>query len=239
MLAPFSSLPIPADSLAILPSYPQMMNELSLADGDMLRSVDAARASLTTLDQSVGDLDEFLKQLDHVSIGYNSDITPATYATLEPVMKKTSDGLNQAALQASQSAQLYNLARSRQLSTRITLLGLGSSPQRYSTLQYALQQRFGSTGVDYRTMLRDGLTPGDVAAATIVAADIKSTPEAVIAEAKSSGQTVIDVANTHGMHAWPLEIFMGLTYLDYTDDPQTELRKVNGDLGVSLTNMGL
>ena len=68
-------------------------------------------------------------------------------------------------------------------------------------------------------MLRDGLTPGDVAAATIIAADIKSTPESVIAEAKSSGQTIIDVANAHKMHAWPLEIFMGLVYLDYTDDP--------------------
>ena len=78
------------------------------------------------------------------------------------------------------------MARTRQLSSRIALLGLGTSPQRYSSLQYALQQRFGSDGMDYRTMLRDGLTPGDVTVATIVAADIKSTPEAIVAEARSS-----------------------------------------------------
>ena len=56
---------IPPESEALLPSYPHMIDQLSLADGEMLRSVDAARASLTMLDQSLGDLDEFLKQLVH------------------------------------------------------------------------------------------------------------------------------------------------------------------------------
>ncbi|MBV9719066.1 MAG: M48 family metalloprotease [Candidatus Eremiobacteraeota bacterium] len=239
MLSPFTLKPVPTESVAIFPSYPQMLNDLSRADGEMLRSVDAARASLTQLDQSLGDLDEFLKQLDHVSVTYTGDINQSDYASLLPLMKKCVDDFNGAATAASQGAQLFNLARSRQLSTRITLLGLGTSAQTYSTLQYALQQRFGSSGVDYHTMLRDGLTPGDVAAATIVAADIKSTPESVIAEAKGSGQTVIDVANAHKMHAWPLEIFMGLVYLDFTDDPVKELRKADGSLAVNLDKLGL
>jgi beta-barrel assembly-enhancing protease len=239
MLAPFSVSPIPTDSLAILPSYPQMMNDLSLADGDMLRSVDAARASLTMLDQSIGDLDEFLKELDHVSVSFNGDIGQADYASLEPIMKKTLAEFNDAATAASQGSQLYNLARSRQLSTRITLLGVGTSPQRYSTLQYALQKRFGSNGVNYHDMLRGGLTPGDVTAATIIAADVKSTPDAIIAEAKSSGQTIVDVANAHGMHAWPLEIFLGLVYLDYTDDPTKELRGAKGAPSQTLAALGL
>jgi hypothetical protein len=239
MLAPFAMRPIPTESVAIFPSYPQMMNDLSRADGEMLRSVDAARAALTQVDQSLGDLDDFLKQLDHSSIGFNGDLSPGDYMSLTQAMKKCVDELNAAATAASQGAQLFNLARSRQLSARITLLGVGTSPELYSTLQYALQQRFGSSGVDYRTMLRDGLAPGDVAAATIVAADIKSTPAAVIAEAKSSGETIIDVANAHKMHAWPLEIFMGLVYLDYTDDPVKELRKADGTLAVDLNKLGL
>ncbi len=239
MLAPFAMTPVPTESLAILPAYPQMVNELSLADGEMLRSVDAARASMTTLDQSLGDLDEFLKALDHASMSFNGDISLSEYDELLPMMKKSVDDFNTAATEASQGAQLFNLARSRQISTRITLLGLGTSPELYSTLQYALQQRFGSNGVSYRTMLRDGLTPGDVAAATIIAADIKSTPEDVIAQAKDSGKTVIDVANDHKMHAWPLEIFMGLVYLDYTDDPVKELRRADGTLAVDLNKLGL
>jgi predicted Zn-dependent protease len=239
MLAPFAMTPVPTESLAILPAYPQMINELSLADGEMLRSVDAARASMTTLDQSLGDLDEFLKALDHATLNFNGDISFGEYSELLPMMKKSVDDFSTAATEASQGAQLFNLARSRQLSTRITLLGLGTSPELYSTLQYALQQRFGSNGVSYRTMLRDGLTPGDVAAATIIAADIKSTPEDVILQAKTNSQTVIDVANDHKMHAWPLEIFMGLVYLDYTDDPVKELRKADGTLAVDLNKLGL
>ena len=239
MLLPFAMTPMPVDSQAILPSYPQMMNDLEQADGDMLRSVDAARASMSMLDQSIGDLDEFLKDLDHVNIGFNGDISEGQYAQLEPAMKKVSDEFNAAAVAASQADQLYNMARSRQLSTRITLLGLGTSPQRYATLQYALQARFQSDGLDYHDMLRAGLTPGDVAAATIIAADIKSTPQAIVDEAKSSGTTVIDVANAHGMHAWPLEIFMGLVYLDYTDDPYKELRKAGTQTEPTLTALGL
>jgi len=239
MLAPLSMNPVPAESVAILPSYPSMMNELTLADGEMLRSVDAARASLTMLDQSLGDLDELLKELDRASISFNGDISPSEYATLAPLMHKNVDEFNAAATAASQGLQLFNLARSRQLSTRITLLGLGTSPQLYSTLQYALQQRFGSSGIDYRTMLHDDLTPGDVVAATIVAADIKSTPESVIAEAKTSNETIVDVANAHKMHSWPLEIFMGLVYLDYTDDPSKELRKADGTLAIDLDKLGL
>jgi beta-barrel assembly-enhancing protease len=239
MLAPFAMTPIPTESVELLPSYPGVMNELTLANGEMLRSVDAARAALTQLDQSLGDLDEFLKELDRTQISFNGDISPSEYDTLGPMMKKTVAEFDDSATAASQSAQLYNMARSRQLSTRITMLGLGTSPELYSTLRYALQQRFGMDGVDYRTMLRDGLSPGSVTAATIIAADIKSTPQAVIAEAKSSGTTVIDVANAHKMHAWPLEIFMGLVYLDYTDDPSKELRKADGTLAVNLNQLGL
>ncbi|HYL26719.1 MAG TPA: hypothetical protein VEW74_02730, partial [Candidatus Nitrosotalea sp.] len=239
MLAPFAMKPVPTESVALFPSYPAMLNDLSRADGEMLSSVDAARAALTQLDQSLGDLDDFLKELDHASMGFSGDISPADYMSLTPMMKKCVDELNAAATAASEGAQLFNLARSRELSSQITLLGLGTSPELYSTLQYALQQRFGSSGVDYRTMLRDGLTPGDVTAATIVAADIKSTPEAVIAEAKSSHETIVTVANEHKMHAWPLEIFMGLVYLDYTDDPHKELRKADGTLAVDLDKLGL
>ncbi|MBV8722165.1 MAG: M48 family metalloprotease [Candidatus Eremiobacteraeota bacterium] len=239
MLAPLAVTPVPTESVAILPSYPQILSQLSVADGDMLRSVDASRASLTMLDQTVGDLDEFLKRLDTVHFSFNGDIPESEYLGLEPVMNKTLTEFNSAATAASEASQLYNLARSRQLSARITLLGLGNSPQRYATLQYALQRRFGSPGIDYRTMLRDGLTPGDVTVATIVAADIKSTPEAIVAEARSGDQSIVDVANAHGMHAWPLEIFLGLVYLDYTDDPSKELHHNGSDGNQTVTALGL
>jgi len=238
MLAPIAMSPVPEDSLAVLPSYPQMLGQLSVADADMLRSVDAARASLTMLDQSLGDLDDLLKRLDNAEPSFNGDFSQSTYDSFSGLMQKAVTEFNTAATASSEGAQLYNLARTRQISARITMLGLGNSPQRYSTLRYALQQRFGSNGLDYRTMLHDGLTPGDAAAATIVAADVKSTPEAIVAEARSTGTSVVDVANAHGMHAWPLEILLGLVYLDYTDDPTKELHRVSGDQQ-TLTQIGI
>ncbi len=218
-----NSTPIPTDQIAILPSYPSIFNELRRADSDMIRSVDAARVSLTTLDQSLGDLDAFFRELNRAPMSYRGDISQSEYNTLEPMMQKSMTELDTAATQASQAAQLYNMARTRQLSARITLLGVGTSPERYATLQYALQQRFAMDGVPYEVMLHDGITPGDVVVATILAADIKTLPEDIVDQMTSEKKSPVDLADEHGMHAWALEIFTGLVYLDYTDDPAKEM----------------
>ncbi len=224
MQASLDAKPIPTDSLAVLPSYPSMFGELRSADSDMIRSIDAARASLTILDQSLGDLDQFFRDLNTSRLDFRGDVSQETYNKLAVRVQKLATAFNNAANAASQAAQLYNMARTRQLSTRITLLGLGSSKQRYATLQYALKKRFGMDGVPYAEMLHDGLTPGDITVATILAADIKSTPSEILDEAVQTHKSPVDIANEHGMHAWPLEIFTGLIYLDYTDNPQKELQ---------------
>jgi predicted Zn-dependent protease len=224
MQRPLDMPTIPADSLAVLPSYPSMLVGLREADSDMIRAIDGSRASLTTLDQSLGDLDELFKDLGRAPLDFQrTDITEESYTGMLPVMQRALNGFNEAATEASQASQLYNMARTRQLSARIDLLGLGTSPQRYSTLQYALQQRFGMNGIDYTAMLRDNLSPGDVTVATILAADIKSTPQSIVEEMRRTKKSAVDLADAHGMHAWPLEIFTGLVYLDYTDDPHKEL----------------
>ncbi len=223
MQAPLDTTPIPTDSLAVLPSYPSMFTEMRAADSDMIRSVDAARAGLTIMDQGLGDLDAFFKDLNNVHLNFQGDISQYQYNQLAPQVQQLATTFNNAATAASQADQLFNMARTRQLSTRITLLGLGTSPQRYATLQYALMKRFGMDGVPYEEMLHDGLTPGDVTVATILAADIKSDPTEILDEAVRTKKSPVDVANEHGMHAWPLEIFTGLIYLDYTDDPTKEL----------------
>jgi hypothetical protein len=169
-------------------------------------------------------MDAFFKQLAHVQVDMSGDISMSEYNQLQPLMQKSSGGVDKAAIAASQALQLYNMARTRQLSVQISMLGIGSSPQRYATLQYALNDRFGFPGIDYTSMLRDNLTPGDVVVATILAADIKSTPQAIVEEVVKTKKSPIDIADEKGMHAWPLEIFIGLVYLDYTDDPKKEMQ---------------
>ena len=222
MQAPLNTSPIPSDSIALFPSYPRMFTDMQAADSDMVRAVDAGRAAAMQLDSGLADLDAFFKRLQQIRLNAFGDIDQFDYATLLPYMQKATASLGAAAISASQASQLYDLARARQLSTRITLLGVGSSPQRYDTLQKAINQRFNNDDIDYIGMLHDNVTPGELTAAAIVAADYKTSPQAIIREAHETHRTVIDVANARGMHALALEIFMGLIYLDYTDDPAKE-----------------
>jgi predicted Zn-dependent protease len=224
LAAPLQLEPVPAQSLAMLPSYPRMFDDMALTDGDMVRALDAARSTLAMLDVSLGDLNDFAQRLTRSQLDYGGDISPSDYEALVPLMKKSSEGLSKAAIAGSQAEQLYNLARSRQLQTRITMTGVGYPQDRYATLQYALQQRVKNSGVDFAAMQRDELTPGEVAAAAITAADTNTTPESIITEAQTSHRQVIDVANERGMKSEALEIFLGLVYLDYTDDPVKEAR---------------
>jgi Zn-dependent protease with chaperone function len=219
---PLKLEPVPPQSLAMLPSYPRLFADMELTDGDMIRSLDTARASLALLDVGLGDLDALLKKLAGARLDFGGDLSPIDYDALAPQIAKASDSLSKAGVAGSQAAQVYNLARSRQLQTRITMTGVGYPLDRYATLQRALLVRVKNDGLDFDTMLHENLTPGEVAAAAIVAADTNTTPAAIVAEAKATQRRIVDVANARGMHAKALEIFLGLVYLDYVDDPEKE-----------------
>ena len=223
MDAQLNVAPLPAQSLPTLPLFPSVFRNLAAADGDMVRAVDAARASLAILDLSLGDLDAFVHELQRVRIS-RGDIVESDYATLEPLTAKAVAAINRAAVAASQATQLYDMARAEQLEARLDLLGLSATPERYATLQHALDVRFHNATIDYGTMLQDDLSPGQVVAASIVAADTKSTPEAVIAEAAAGRRSIVEVANDRGMSILALKVFMGLILFDYTDDPEKEAR---------------
>ncbi len=234
MGAPLAVDPVPAQSLALLPAYPRMFSDIALSDGDMIRSIDAARASLALLDVALGDLNDFVTRLSRSQLDYNGDISLSDYTALTPLMQKAGDGLAKAAVAGSQAQQLFDLARARQLQTRITLTNIGYPQDRYASLQRALQIRVKNAGLDFATMLHDDLTPGEVAAAAIVAADTNTTPQAIVAEAAATHRRIVDVANARGMRAEALEIFLGLVYLSYTDDPQKE---AHGSVGASTSTI--
>jgi hypothetical protein len=214
----------PPQALSTFPSYPKMLATIGAADADMIRGVDAARASLALLDVGLGDLDAFVKLLQHARLDGSGDISTFDYKQIEPAMTKTVDSLNKAAVGAAQASQLFNMARARQLETQIDMLGLEESPDRYATLQHALDLRFHTAGPSYDALEQQDLTPGDVAAAVIVGADTNAAPQAILAESKATGKSIIDLANSRGMYAQSLEIFLGLLWLDYTDDPAKEAR---------------
>jgi predicted Zn-dependent protease len=222
LAAPLRLASPPPQALATFASYPRMFETLGEADADLMRGIDASRASLAMLDVGLGDLDTFVRELQRSQLDGTGDVSLMDYHRLEPLMTKAVDALNKAAVGASQGAQLYNMARARQLQCRIDALGLGASPDRYATLQQALNVRFHSKGIDYTHLLSENVTPGEVVSATIIGADTNASAQAVLTEAKATGKSVIDVGNARGMFSQSLEIFLGMIYLDYTDDPAKE-----------------
>jgi len=224
MNAPLKLDAPPPVALATFAYYPRMLNEIQNSNADLLRAVDAGRASLALLDVGLGDLDRLLREFQRVSLNpFGGDLSPADYARIEPIMTTALNSLNKAAVAASQAQQLYMMARSRTLIVKITDLGITQSADRYSTLQHALDLRFhNAASLDYDTLIKDDLSPGEATAAAIVAADTNTTPEAIIGESQATHRSIVDIANARQMHAEALEIFAGLIWLDYTDDPEKE-----------------
>jgi hypothetical protein len=74
----------------------------------------------------------------------------------------------------------------------------------------------------YDQMIQANLSPSEVTAAAIIAADTNVTPDVILQEAKTTNRSLVDVANGRGMHAEALAIFLNLIYFDYTDDPEKE-----------------
>ncbi len=212
----------PPSSLALFPSYPKLFNDMSVQNGESIRAADAARASLAVLDVGLGKVDQFFKYLSHLHSDGFGDISEWDFKALTPTMNDAVAALNDAALAASQSEQLVDMARAQQVQTRITLLGLGFPSERYETLRRALAIRFPNMELTYDEIVQYDLTPGESVAATIVAAGTDATPQSIVKEAKAENRSIIEVANARGMRAKSLEIFLGLTYLDYVDDPAKE-----------------
>jgi beta-barrel assembly-enhancing protease len=212
----------PPQSLATLAFYPRMVGDITDADGDIARALDGSVASLTILNGALGDLDTFVRALARVQFG--ADIPVNDYKKLEPAMTAAADSLKRAADAATRANQQFMMARARQLMAQIDMLGLAATPDRYKTLEKAIAFRFGTGTPGYEQLLHDNLSPGQVTAAAIVAADTNVTPAVIEQDAAASRRSIVDVADARGMSAEALEIMLGLVYLNYADDPDKEAR---------------
>jgi len=218
--------PLPPHALAATAAYPNILADVAASDANVVRSVDAARAALALLDRGLDEVDRVGRMLNGMVSGglHRGDLAAGDYETLAPEVQKALDLVNRAAVAASQAAQLYDLARAALIEARIDELGLAATPQRYASLQRALDARFHNATIGYQAMLDGGLTPGDVVAASVAAADTGLTPQALVDAARNEHRSIIAEANVRGAQAFALKVFMGLVLFDYTDDPDQEAR---------------
>lgn len=219
MDAPLHARTIGGDTLRLLPSYGDIDRQMTASSGELVAGITAARGAVALGWQSVPALDAYFRKLDSLSLSFGGDISPRDAQLLKPLAVAAQTQLD-AAAQAAEAAQtMFYAAQARQVQARITLLGLGYPQGRYDTLVGGIHRRLGLDAPTYDEALRLGITPGDVAAASWLAAEEKVPVSTVINEQRSVGNSYVDMALQKHLSLESMEVILGMMWEGYAEKP--------------------
>lgn len=217
MEAPLRGKTITGDTLRLLPYYAAIDSEMRTSTGELVAGVTAARGAVALGWQAVPAMDAYFRKLDTVGLNFGGDISPRDAQDLKPLAAAAQAQLD-AAAQAAETAQTtYYAAQSRQLEARITLLGVGYPEGRYDTLAHSIRHRLGLDAPTYDEALRLGISPGEVAAATWLAAEEKVPVSTAINEQRSVDKPYADIALDKHFATESMEVVLGLIWEGYTE----------------------
>lgn len=219
MQAPLHRKTLTATDLELLPFYPDLLQHLTTAQNDLVSSITAARGSIALGYQSLAPLDDYFRELDRAQLDFGGDLSPSTAQQLRPYAQAAITALDAAAVSAETAQTFYFNAQARQLTSGITMLGVGVSRGRYDTFAKILQQRLGVDVPTYDESVRLGLSTGDITAATWYAAEEKVPVTTVINEERATGKSIVDLAVEKHLSQESLEIIMGIIYEGYVEKP--------------------
>lgn len=219
MQAPLRRKTITSTDRELLPFYPDILTQVNASQNDLISGVTSARGAIALAWQALPSLDDYFRELDRSQLDFGGDISPRTAQDLKPLAIKAETALDAAAASAEMAQSAYFNAQARQLISQITLLGIGVSEPRYGTLVHVIQRRLGMDPPTYEETVRLGLSAGDIAAATWLAAEEKVPVSTVINEQRATGKSIIDMAITKGLSQESLEVILGLIYEGYAEKP--------------------
>jgi len=219
MQAPLHRKTLTSTDLELFSFYPDLLQHLTTAQNDLVSSVTAARGSVALGYQSLAPLDDYFRELDRAQLDFGGDLSPSTAQQLRPYAQAAITALDGAAAAAETAQTFYFNAQARQLTSGITMLGVGVSRARYETLAKVMQQRLGVDVPTYDESVRLGLSAGDITAATWLAAEEKVPVSTVINEERATGKSVIDIAVDKHLSQESLEIILGIIYEGYVEKP--------------------
>jgi Zn-dependent protease with chaperone function len=208
-----------ATELELLPFYPDMIGQMNQSQSELTAALTASRGAMALTWQALPLLDTYFRQLDRTALDFGGDISPRTAQDLKPLAVAAENQLDAAANAAEMSSTLYFTAQSRQLMNRITLLGVGTMEGRYATLAHVIQKRIGVEPPSYDESVRLGMSAGDIAAATWLAAEDKVPVSTVINELRSTNKNVIQLAQDKHLSQESLEVVLGLWWEGYAEKP--------------------
>ena len=220
MAAPLNSKYVGGQTLLLLPSYAGIDREMKSSTGELVQAVTAARGAVALGWQSVPALDAYFRKLDSLSLGFGGDLSPRDAQDLKPLAITAETQLDAAAA-ASESAQtLFYAAQARQIQSRITLLGLGYPQGRYDTLVHVINHHLNLDAPTYDEALKLGISPGEVAAASWLAAEEKVPVSTVINEQRSVGSSYVDMALNRHLSTESMEVILGIMWEGYAEKPE-------------------
>ncbi|HLW38155.1 MAG TPA: hypothetical protein VKR99_06975, partial [Candidatus Eremiobacteraceae bacterium] len=208
-----------ATELELLPYFPDMLTQMNQSQSELVAALTASRGAIALTWQALPLLDTYFRQLDRTSLDFGGDLSPRTAQDLKPLAIAAENQLDAAANAAETSQTLYFTSQSRQLINRITLLGVGTLEGRYATLTHVIQKRIGVEPPSYEESVRLGMSAGDIAAASWLAAEEKVPVSTVINELRTTNKNVIDLAKDKHLSEESLEVVLGLWWEGYAEKP--------------------
>ncbi|HXW76494.1 MAG TPA: hypothetical protein VEJ20_03705, partial [Candidatus Eremiobacteraceae bacterium] len=219
MNAPLAAPTITGDQLRLLPYYASIDSEINTSTGELVDSVTAARGAVALGWDAIPAMDQYFRKLDTVGLTFGGDVSPRDAQDIKPLAIAAETQLDAAAQAAETAQSLYYAAQARQIESRITLLGLGYPEGRYDTLVHVIHQRLGLDAPTYDETLRLGMSPGEVAAASWLAAEEKVPVSTVINEQRSVNKPFVDLAMQKSLSTESMEIILGLMWEGYAEKP--------------------
>jgi hypothetical protein len=172
-------------------------------------------------------MDQYFRKLDTMGATFGGDLSPRDSQDLKPLALAAFQQLDAAAAAAETAQTMFYAAQARQIQARITLLGLGYPQGRYDTLAHVINRRLAVLPPTYDEALRLDINPGDVAAASWLAAEEKIPVSTVINEQRSTGTPFVDLALSKHLSMESMEVILGLMWEGYAEKPNAPVATTN------------
>ncbi len=208
---------ITGDTLRLLPFYGEMTSGMNASTDQLVQAITADRGALALGWQTLPPLDAYFRQLSRTPVDFGGDISPLAAQQLKPLATAAEAALDAAAHASDVAQSLYFSAQSRQIQARITLLGVGYPEGRYDSLAQSIRHRLGLEPPTYAQVLNLGMSPGDVAVASWLAAEEKVPVSTVINEQRAVNKPFIDMGLDKHLSQESLEVVLGLWWEGYTE----------------------
>ena len=206
-------------ALSQLPFYNELIAQLNTSSNDLLTAATASRGAIALGWQAIPLLDNYFHKLSRVSLDFGGDISPNSAAELKPLAAAAIAQLDIAADAAGKAHALYFAAQARQVQARITLLGVNYPEARYDSLAKSIHARIGVDAPAFTEAQQLGMSPGDVAVASWLAAEERVPVTNVINEQRQANKPFIDLALSKGFAPESLEVTLGLWFEGYAEKP--------------------